>query len=217
MIDLIKRTMKKIFLIALSTLLMAVVATAQESYEILAKSDSIISVFDKALKNVKYEKTELVSFGDNFYFDEEMCDTLLLENTNDFKFLLSKEKNGYALFEYYTGRIYNNKNEEKTVYYFYNHKLLLTCNSYYTKEYDPDYALEEVGYNFSFEEKRMVFGDNGKPWGYIVRDGVGNSKETDMRTIQFSKIDISRIIYDKNMFETIGMRLMDGDIDFLYY
>ncbi|MBR4214513.1 MAG: hypothetical protein IKR94_04250 [Bacteroidales bacterium] len=209
--------MKKLFVITLCTVFTAFGAAAQESYEILAKSDSIINVFDKALKNVKYEKTELVSFGDNVYFDEELCDTFLLENTNDFKFLRSKEKNGYALFEYYTGKIYNNKNEEKTVYYFYNHKLLLTCNSYYTKEYDPDNALEEVGYFFTFEEKRMVFGDNGKPWGYIVRDGEGNSKQTDMRKIQFSKIDINRIIYDKNMFETIGMRLMDGEIDFLYY
>ena len=126
-------------------------------------------------------------------------------------------KGDYAMFEYYTGRIYDQKNEEKTVYYFYKHNLLLTCNSYYIKTFDLDYALEDVGYNFTFEEKRMVFGSNGKPWGYITRDGEGNSKETDMGKIQFSKIDVNRIIYDKNMFETIGMRLMDGEIDFLYY
>lgn len=209
--------MKKLFVIALCAIWICASAQAQESYEILAKSDSIISVFDKELKNVNYEKTELVSFGDNFYFDEETCDTFLLENTHDFKFLRSKEKGDYAMFEHYTGNIYGQKNEEKTVYFFYNHKLLLTIHSYYTKEFDLDNPLEEVGYNFTFEEKRMVFGDNGKPWGYIVRDGEGNSKETDMRKIQFSKIDINKIIYDKNMFETIGMRLMDGEIDFLYY
>ena len=209
--------MKKLFVTTVCAILMFVTANAQESYEILAKSDSIISVFNKALKNVNYEKIDLVSCGDNFYFDEEMRDTFLLENTHDFKYLRSKMKGDYAMFEYYTGRIYDQKNEEKTVYYFYKHNLLLTCNSYYIKTFDLDYALEDVGYNFTFEEKRMVFGSNGKPWGYITRDGEGNSKETDMGKIQFSKIDVNRIIYDKNMFETIGMRLMDGEIDFLYY
>ena len=209
--------MKKLFVTTVCTILMFVTAKAQESYEILAKSDSIISVFNKALKNVNYEKIDLVSIGDNFYFDEEMCDTFLLENTHDFKYLRSKQKGDYAMFEYYTGGIYDQKNEEKTVYYFYKHNLLLTCNSYYIKTFDIDYAIEDVGYNFTFEEKRMVFGINGKPWGYITRDGAGNSKETDMGKIQFSKIDVNKIIYDKNMFETIGMRLMDGEIDFLYY
>ena len=209
--------MKKLFVTTVCAVLMFVSASAQESYEILAKSDSIISVFNKALKNVKYDKIDLVSTGDNFYFDEEMRDTFLLENTHDFKYLRTKLKGDYALFEYYTGRIFDQKNEEKTVYYFYKHNLLLTCNSYYIKTFDLDYALEEVGYDFTFEEKRMVFDNNGKPWGYITRDGEGNSKETDLGKIQFSKIDINRIIYDKNMFETIGMRLMDGEIDFLYY
>lgn len=209
--------MKKLFLTTVCAVLMFVSASAQESYEILAKSDSIITAFNKALKNVNYEKIDLVSCGDNFYFDEEMRDTFLLENTHDFKYLRIKSKGDYALFEYYTGRIFDQKNEEKTVYYFYKHNLLLTCNSYYIKTFDLDYALEEVGYDFSFEEKRLVFAPNGKPWGYITRDGEGNSKETDLGKIQFSKIDINRIIYDKNMFETIGMRLMDGEIDFLYY
>ncbi|MBP5370094.1 MAG: hypothetical protein J6Z01_16745 [Bacteroidales bacterium] len=209
--------MKKLFVTTVCAILMFVTAKAQESYEILAKSDSIISVFNKALKNVNYEKIDLVSMGDNFYFDEEMRDTFLLENTHDFKYLRTKQKGDYAMFEYYTGRIFDQKNEEKTVYYFYKHNLLLTCNSYYIKTFDLDYAIEEVGYNFTFEEKRMVFGNNGKPWGYITRDGEGNSKETDMGKIQFSKIDVNKIIYDKNMFETIGMRLMDGEIDFLYY
>ena len=209
--------MKKLFLTAVCAILMCVSATAQESYEILAKSDSIITAFNKVLKNVNYEKIDLVSSGDNFYFDEEMRDTFLLENTHNFKYLRSKLKGDYAMFEYYTGRIYDQKNEEKTIYYFYKHNLLLTCNSYYIKTFDLDYALEDVGYDFTFEEKRMVFGNNGKPWGYIVRDGEGNSKETDLGKIQFSKIEISKIIYDKNMFETIGMRLMDGEIDFLYY
>lgn len=209
--------MKKLFITAVCAILMCVTATAQESYEILAKSDSIITAFNKVLKNVNYEKIDLVSCGDNFYFDEEMRDTFLLENTHNFKYLRSKLKGDYAMFEYYTGRIYDQKNEEKTIYYFYKHNLLLTCNSYYIKTFDLDYALEDVGYDFTFEEKRMVFGNNGKPWGYIVRDGEGNSKETDLGKIQFSKIEISKIIYDKNMFETIGMRLMDGEIDFLYY
>ena len=209
--------MKKLFVTTVCAILMFVTAKAQESYEILAKSDSIISVFNKALKNVNYEKIDLVNMGDNFYFDEEMRDTFLLENTHDFKYLRTKQKGDYAMFEYYTGRIFDQKNEEKTVYYFYKHNLLLTCNSYYIKTFDLDYAIEEVGYNFTFEEKRMVFGNNGKPWGYITRDGEGNSKETDMGKIQFSKIDVNKIIYDKNMFETIGMRLMDGEIDFLYY
>ena len=209
--------MKKLFLTAVCAILMCVSATAQESYEILAKSDSIITAFNKVLKNVNYEKIDLVSSGDNFYFDEDMRDTFLLENTHNFNYLRSKLKGDSAMFEYYTGRIYDQKNEEKTIYYFYKHNLLLTCNSYYIKTFDLDYALEDVGYDFTFEEKRMVFGNNGKPWGYIVRDGEGNSKETDLGKIQFSKIEISKIIYDKNMFETIGMRLMDGEIDFLYY
>ena len=107
--------MKKLFVIALLAMWTCASVLAQESYEILAKSDSIISVFDKQLKNVNYETTELVSFGDNFYFDDETCDTFLLENTHDFKFLRSKEKGDYAMFEHYTGNIYGQKNEDKTV------------------------------------------------------------------------------------------------------
>ncbi|MBR4440546.1 MAG: hypothetical protein IKS00_03245 [Bacteroidales bacterium] len=205
--------MKKVYLAAFWMVLVSANAVAQEWYEISAKSDSIIAVFDKILKNVNYEKTELVSFGDNFYYDEETCDTFLLENTQYFKHLRTKKKDKYVMFVYYNGNISDQKNEEKTIYYFYDKKLLLTCNSYYVKIFDYD----DMSYFFTFEEKRMVFGEDGKPWGYIVRDGEGNSKETDVSKIRFSKIDINRIIYDKNMFETIGMRLMEGEIDFLYY
>ena len=210
--------MKKTILTVIITIIAFGAALAQESYEICAKSDSIITLFSEALKNVNYEKTELVSMGDNFFVDEEECDTFLLENSHNFKFLKTKEKDSLTVFEYYNGNIYDITNEEKLVYYFCNQKLLLTCNCYFTKFTSPydEYALEN-GYNFTFEEKRMVFAPDGKPWGYIVRDGEGNSKETDVAKIKFSKIDLRHIIYDKNRFETIGQRLMDGDIDFLYY
>ena len=107
--------MKKVYLAAFWMVLVSANAVAQEWYEISAKSDSIIAVFDKILKNVNYEKTELVSFGDNFYYDEETCDTFLLENTQYFKHLRTKKKDKYVMFVYYNGNISDQKNEEKTI------------------------------------------------------------------------------------------------------
>lgn len=186
-------------------------ANSQSLKEIVSTSDSIISVFNTQLEKTPYEKIELVSFGDDFYIDYQEKDTFLLENMKDFKFVKIKETKDHSIYEYYQGTISDIKRIEKTIYYFDKHNLLMTDYIYIIK--GDEY--EDMGYNYSLEEKRFVFDHDQNLWGYITRDGEGNSLQNNVN-FPFSAINVHTIIYDKNQYETIGKRLNNGEIDFLY-
>lgn len=203
----------------LATCLMFIIMTmsnaaiAQDIRENKRISDSIITVFNTALNSVNYVKTELIANPNDFYLDENKeinGDTVWLENYENYRFYRTKESGDKKVAEYFTGKIGNLFECEKTIYFFYKGKLVMT-QQLFVSHGD---ALDDYGVNLFLEEKRIIFSQtNGTAPIYITRDFEGANNLTDIRNVAFKQLDVRRIIYDKNVFETIGLKIYNHETD----
>ena len=189
-------------------------AVAQGGFpQLKQKSDSLISLFAKTLSDRQFVSTELTHNANNYFTDDNnelTGDTIWLEDYENFKFYRTKQKDGLFLAEYYTGRIGTLFECEKYVYFFSGGKLQMTQYLFFKHGEE----LDDYGFNLYVEEKRVLF-SQGKPLQfYLVRDGEGASKDFDIKTLPFKQIDVSKVIYDKYVFETLGSKIFEGKTDF---
>jgi hypothetical protein len=204
----------KRFLIFPALCFLAFYAGAQDVKTIKIKTDSLISAFETALKDQKYEFKEMISNPDNFFADEEgeiTGDTIMLGDYEYFKFYRTKRKDGLFKAEYYKGRIGQLFEKEIFTYFFVDGKLKMTLSNF-VKHGE---SLDDYGVYTFVEERRLLFdGKYGSYPLYIMRDGEGQSESFDINNLAFRMIASDRIIYDKYTFEIIGEKIFKGQTDF---
>ncbi len=201
------------FLTIINIIIINFAANAQQKQnQPKLQSDSIISVFEKTLKNINATKTELIKNPNNYYIEypETSTDTIFLENYENFKFFTIKKADGLTQIDFTQGKVSQLFEKEQYTYYFDTHsqpKLLLTQVNYIRH----GEQLEDYGYSIFQEERRLLFSNNGQPMAYLIRECEGSSSEINISIIPFKTIDTKNVFYDKSEFENLGFELLNGN------
>ncbi len=201
--------LSKIFIIFTAALLSAAVANAQGVNNIRRATDSVVSTFGKAVDGCQYHRTELIESPTNYYIDELndlTGDTIWVENFEDFKFYRKRTDGHYTVAEYYEGKNATLFEAEKVKYYYDDGHLVMT--DYMFVRHGE--AIEDFGVSMFVEQKRMLFEANGERLKVplmLFREVEEYSANLNMDAIPFRQIDVTRIMYDKNIYELLANKI----------
>lgn len=204
----------KQFLATIILLLTAAVSSdAQVVNNVRRATDSVITTFTKAVEGKPYSRTELVKEPTNYYMDELndlTGDSVWVANFENFRFYRTRTDGRYTVAEYFVGKNADIFEAEK-VYYFFDDKRLVMTDYNYVRHGE---AIEDFGVSMFIEQKRVLFEAGGKPLKFplmLFREGEGMSESLNMDEIPFRQIDVRKLIYDKNIYELIAQKIINGE------
>ncbi|MCR5453695.1 MAG: hypothetical protein K6F33_01750 [Bacteroidales bacterium] len=204
--------MKQLASIIIILLTISSAANAQEIVNARQATDSVVHIFGNAVEGKPYHRTELIKEPTNYYMDENndlTGDSIWVANFEDFRFYRTRTDGRYTVAEYFEG-----KNatlfESIKVKYYYDAKRLVMTEYAFVRHGE---AIDDFGSNMFIEQKRILFEANAqhlKTPLMLFREGEGYSSTLNMDEIPFRQIDVSRIIYDKNIYETQGKEIIEN-------
>ena len=203
--------MKRIAIIII-LLLTAASAHPQAVNNVRRVTDSVITNFGNAVEGKPYTRTELIKEPTNYYMDELndlTGDSIWVANFEDFNFYRTRTDGRYTVAEYYEGKNATLFEAEK-IRYFYDDKRLVMTEYNFVRHGE---AMEDIGVDMFIEQKRVLFEDHGNPLKFplmLIREGEGVNEDLNMDAIPFKQIDVRKIIYDKNIYETIGKKIIEN-------
>ncbi len=205
--------MKQLATIIILLLTATTAATnAQNVVNVRRATDSVIATFTQAVEDHPYQRTELVKEPTNYYMDELndlTGDSVWVANFEDFNFYRTRTDGRYTVAEYYEGKNATLFEAEK-IRYFYDDKRLVMTEYNFVRHGE---AMEDIGVDMFIEQKRVLFEDHGNPLKFplmLIREGEGVNEDLNMDAIPFKQIDVRKIIYDKNIYETIGKKIIEN-------
>jgi hypothetical protein len=203
--------MKRIAIIII-LLLTAASAHPQAVNNVRRVTDSVITNFGNAVEGKPYTRTELIKEPTNYYMDELndlTGDSIWVANFEDFNFYRTRTDGRYTVAEYYEGKNATLFEAEK-IRYFYDDKRLVMTEYNFVRHGE---AMEDIGVDMFIEQKRVLFEDHGNPLKFplmLIREGEGVNEDLNMDAIPIKQIDVRKIIYDKNIYETIGKKIIEN-------
>ena len=205
--------MKQILATIILLLTAAAYSDAQVFFNVRRATDSVITTFTKAVEDKPYSRTELIKEPTNYYMDELndlTGDSVWVANFEDFRFYRTRTDGRYTVAEFFVGKNATLFEAEKIYYYFDDKRLVMTDYNYVRH----GEALEDFGFSLFVEQKRVLFEADGKPLKIpqmLFREGEGMSESLNMDEIPFRQIDIRKLIYDKNTYELIAQKIINGE------
>jgi len=181
-------------------------------------SDSIIVAFQKDFCNAKCEFIQLMEGDDvdvryQHYINDSgqlVSDSLFCDSDGNYKYCIISRMGDMVMAEYFSGIFSDLQMEDQWTYYYSKGRLIQTVNlhSRVSLEMEEDYGKYEY-----LEEKRVIFDPVSKYPLYITREGEGYSSKFSINDVPFEQLDVRRLIYDKYMFETVGNKILNHDLD----
>ncbi len=181
-------------------------------------SDSIIVAFQKDFSNAKCEFIQLMEGDDvdvryQHYINDSgqlVSDSLYCDTDGNYKYCRISVMGDLVMAEYFSGIYSDLQMEDQWTYYYNKGRLIQTINLHSRISLD---MVDDYGQYEYLEEKRVIFDPVSKYPLYITREGEGYSSKFSINDVPFEQLDVRRLIYDKYMFETVGSKILNHDMD----